>query len=55
MLAPREAFLTGANVPLRSIAERTGFCSEFHLSREFRRVFGKPPGRWRREDDATIG
>ncbi len=40
--------------PIRCIAEKTGFCSEFHLSREFSRVFGKPPGRWRRDYDATI-
>lgn len=41
--------------PIRCIAEKTGFCSEFHLSREFSRVFGKPPGRWRREYDSTSG
>ncbi len=34
---------------LRDVAERTGFCNEFHFSRDFRRAYGKPPGRWRRE------
>lgn len=46
--------LATGDEPIRCIAEKTGFCSEFHLSREFSRVFGKPPGRWRRDDDATI-
>lgn len=54
-LSEASRLLATSDEPLRSIAERTGFCSEFHLSREFRRVFGKPPGKWRREDDATIG
>ena len=47
--------LATGDEPIRCIAEKTGFCSEFHLSREFTRVFGKPPGRWRRDYDATIG
>jgi AraC-like DNA-binding protein len=47
--------LVTADEPLRNVAEKTGFCNEFHLSREFRRVFGRPPGRWRREHDRTMG
>lgn len=54
-LSEASRLLAVGDDPLRTIAEKTGFCSEFHLSREFRRVFGKPPGQWRREDDATIG
>ena len=43
--------LATGDEPIRCIAEKTGFCSEFHLSREFTRVFGKPPGRWRRDNE----
>lgn len=39
---------------LATIAEQTGFCNEFHLSREFRKAFGVPPGQWRREHDPTL-
>ncbi len=40
--------------PLRVVAAKSGFCNEFHLSREFRAVFGKPPGGWRREYDRNL-
>jgi AraC-like DNA-binding protein len=46
--------LVRSDAPLAEIAEATGFCSEFHLSREFRRVFGKPPGRWRADPDRAL-
>lgn len=46
--------LATGNEPLRVVAERTGFCNEFHLSREFRGVFGKPPGVWRRDYDRNL-
>jgi len=46
--------LTGSDTQLADIAEATGFCNEFHLSREFRRVFGKPPGRWRADPDRAL-
>ena len=40
--------------PLRAVADQTGFCNEFHLSREFRTMFGKPPGVWRRGHDRNL-
>lgn len=39
--------LATGDEPIRYIAEKTGFCSEFHLSREFTGAYGNPPGRWR--------
>ncbi len=46
--------LATSDEPLRVVAERTGFCNEFHLSREFRIVFGSPPGVWRRAYDRNL-
>ncbi len=54
-LSEASRMLAAGDEPLRVVAERTGFCDEFHLSREFRRVFGKAPGLWRREHDRTLG
>jgi len=42
------------NQPLKRIAEETGFCNEFHLSREFRRMFGKSPVEWRRDYNRSL-
>lgn len=53
-LAEASRLLATGNEPLRVVAERTGFCNEFHLSREFRAVFGKAPGIWRREYDRNL-
>jgi len=47
--------LATGDEPLRTIAERTGFCDEYHLGREFRRTFGTPPGRWRNRYDRAMG
>jgi len=46
--------LAVADTPLRVVAEQTGFCSEFHLSRVFRATFGQPPGLWRRGHDHRL-
>ena len=46
--------LVAGDTPLRVVAEQTGFCNEFHLSRAFRPVFGKPPGAWRRDYDGNM-
>lgn len=46
--------LSETALPLSEIASQTGFCNAFHLSRDFRRAFGKPPGRWRREYDQQL-
>lgn len=45
------SLLAAGDTPLRVVAKETGFCNEFHLSREFSRQFGKPPGTWRRDYD----
>jgi AraC-like DNA-binding protein len=34
-------------VPIKVIAERTGFADEFHFSKRFRQIVGLPPGRFR--------
>lgn len=36
-------------MPLRVVAEGTGFASEFQLSRAFSRAFGMAPGKFRRQ------
>ena len=35
--------LMGGDSSLKEIAELTGFCNQFHLSREFKKYYGKPP------------
>jgi AraC-like DNA-binding protein len=34
-------------VPIKEIAERTGFADEFHFSKRFRQIVGQSPGRFR--------
>lgn len=40
--------LVSTDWPLARIAQATGFCDAFHLSKVFRRHYGLPPGRLRR-------
>jgi len=40
-------WLTETELPLRTIAERLNFSSEFYLMRAFKRSTGKSPGHWR--------
>ncbi|WP_404978910.1 helix-turn-helix domain-containing protein [Caballeronia novacaledonica] len=35
--------------PLRQVAIEVGYCDQGHLTREFRRFFGVPPSRSRRQ------
>ncbi len=35
---------------LKAVAEKTGFCNEFHLSRDFKRNYGKSPMEYRKKD-----
>ncbi|MFA6292460.1 MAG: AraC family transcriptional regulator [Victivallales bacterium] len=35
---------------LKSVAEKTGFCNEFHLSRDFKANYGKSPREYRRKE-----
>ncbi len=39
--------LRGGALPIKEIAERTGFADEFHFSKRFRQIVGQPPGRFR--------
>lgn len=39
---------------LKSIAEKTGFCNEFHLSRDFRRNYGKSPREYRKMESREL-
>ncbi len=41
--------IEGTTLPLKAIAEQTGFADEFHLSKTFRQEIGTPPKRWRKE------
>lgn len=34
-------------LPIKEIAERTGFADEFHFSKRFRQIVGQPPGQFR--------
>jgi AraC-like DNA-binding protein len=35
---------------LKTVAEKTGFCNEFHLSRDFKRNYGKSPREYRKKE-----
>jgi len=41
--------------PLRVIAADTGFCNPFHLSREFKTLFGQSPAAYRKTYDRSLG
>lgn len=41
------ALLREGALPIKEIAERTGFADEFHFSKRFRQIVGQPPGRFR--------
>ncbi len=41
--------------PLRTIADATGFCNPFHLSREFKNLFGQSPSTYRKNYDRSLG
>lgn len=42
------ALLRHTRQPVKVIAERVGFHSEYYFNRAFRRIVGEAPGRWRR-------
>ena len=47
--------LAVTDAPLRVIADDTGFCSPFHLSREFKTLFGQSPAAYRKTYDRSLG
>lgn len=47
-------FVMTTDEKLKSIAEKTGFCNEFHLSRDFRRNYGKSPREYRRMESREL-
>jgi AraC-like DNA-binding protein len=47
------ALLHRSDVPLRVVAERCGFCDEFHFSRRFKQLVGVSPSEFRRRLPAT--
>jgi AraC family transcriptional regulator len=47
-LARAATLLTRSNLSVAAVARDCGFANPFHFSRRFRRVYGQPPGRYRR-------
>jgi AraC family transcriptional regulator len=47
-LARAATLLTRSNLSVAAVAHDCGFANPYHLSRRFRRVYGQPPGRYRR-------
>ncbi len=47
-LSAVKEYLANTYLTMKEIAERTGFCNEYYLSRCFRRQNGAPPGEFRR-------
>jgi AraC family transcriptional regulator len=47
-LARAATLLTRSNLSVAAIAEHGGFANPYHFSRRFHRVYGQPPGRYRR-------
>jgi AraC-like DNA-binding protein len=41
--------LKTADTPVKAVAAQAGYESEFAFSRAFKRLFGLPPGDWRRQ------
>ena len=41
------------DLSIKEIADKLGFCNQFHFSREFTRLAGMPPRDWRRQE--TVG
>lgn len=44
--------LKSSDLPMKVVADRTGYVSEAAFSRAFKRHFGAPPGDWRRQQSA---
>jgi AraC family transcriptional regulator len=47
-LARAATLLTRSNLSVAAVAHDCGFANPYHFSRRFRRVYGQPPGRYRR-------
>ncbi|WP_019883921.1 AraC family transcriptional regulator [Streptomyces purpureus] len=47
--------LRSGDTPLRIVAERAGYTSEFAFAKAFKRQYGVPPGQWRRRHPAAAG
>ncbi|MCX4821307.1 AraC family transcriptional regulator [Streptomyces sp. NBC_01142] len=45
--------LREADTPLRAVAERSGYTSEFSFAKAFKREYGMPPGQYRRRVSRT--
>lgn len=47
--------LSGTNEPVKGIAEKSGFSNVYYFSRMFRKFYGIPPARFRRESSNAEG
>ena len=46
--------VTRGDDKLKLIAEKTGFCNEFHLSRDFKRNYGKSPKEYMKKEFKSL-
>ena len=49
------AMITDGPMPLATVAARTGFADQAHMSRAVRALTGSPPGHWRRSNPFKTG
>jgi AraC family transcriptional regulator len=47
-LSRAKALMLTTELPLAQVALMSGFGSQSHFNRRFRKAFGEPPGTWRR-------
>lgn len=53
-LSKASEILRSCNASLEETAQATGFCNQFHLSREFKRCYGCPPTVYRRNFSSDL-
>jgi AraC-like DNA-binding protein len=49
-MSQAKRWLAETSLPIRVIADKLAFCSEFYFMRAFKRETGITPGAWRKKD-----